>query len=513
VDASRPTPAPPVVIAPSDLPASAARPQVVACEDCACPAPDAVLVDAARPTAAQVRAARWVRAPEVLEIDLEAGHRLLFNPDAAGGAVVANAAALGVLDRFARTPATPTAEQDEAVDAALVRFVEAGVLRPPGRGPVVAAPQQSGVLTAWLHVTNACNLRCPYCYIDKTDEGMADETGLAAVDALVRAAVEHGFGTVKLKYAGGEATLNHHLVLALHDYAAKVTREQGLELQGVVLSNGVALSARLVHELRDRGIRVMVSLDGIGEAHDVQRPTRNGRGTSALVVRTIRRMIDLGLPPHLSITLTNRNLGGLAEVTRFALDHGLTFSFNFFRDNDCAASFDDLRFEEGQLIAAIGEAFAVIEERPPPWSVLGSVLDRGQLLQPRTRSCGVGQDYVVVDQRGKIAKCHMEIERTIGDVLTDDPLLLVRQDTTSVQNLLVDDKEGCRSCTWRNWCAGGCSVATFRATGRFDIKSPNCNIYKAIYPMALRLEGLRLLRYADDRAGPAGHRCSGGTSR
>jgi uncharacterized protein len=59
----------------------------------------------------------------------------------------------------------------------------------------------------------------------------------------------------------------------------------------------------------------------------------------------------------------------------------------------------------------------------------------------------------------------------------------------------VDEKEGCRDCTWRYWCSGGCPVATFRATGRYDIKSPNCAIYKAIYPEALRLEGLRLLKY------------------
>jgi uncharacterized protein len=108
----------------------------------------------------------------------------------------------------------------------------------------------------------------------------------------------------------------------------------------------------------------------------------------------------------------------------------------------------------------------------------------------------VGQDYIVIDQHGRVAKCHMEIERTLGDVFSADPLTLVRQDRTSALNLLVEEKEGCRDCTWRYWCSGGCSVATFRATGRYDVKSPNCNIYKAVYPDALRLEGLRLLRYA-----------------
>ena len=62
----------------------------------------------------------------------------------------------------------------------------------------------------------------------------------------------------------------------------------------------------------------------------------------------------------------------------------------------------------------------------------------------------------------------------------------------------VDEKEGCRDCQWRYWCTGGCPLQTFRATGRYDLKSPNCSIYQAIFPEVLRLEGLRLLKYQDD---------------
>jgi uncharacterized protein len=107
---------------------------------------------------------------------------------------------------------------------------------------------------------------------------------------------------------------------------------------------------------------------------------------------------------------------------------------------------------------------------------------------------------VVIDHHGDVSKCHMEIERTLGSVFSADPLQLVRRDNTTLRNLPVVEKEGCRDCTWRFWCSGGCAVATFRATGRYDIKSPNCNIYKAIYPQALRLEGLRLLKYAGQAA-------------
>jgi hypothetical protein len=47
---------------------------------------------------------------------------------------------------------------------------------------------------------------------------------------------------------------------------------------------------------------------------------------------------------------------------------------------------------------------------------------------------------------------------------------------------------------------GCCAVATFAATGRFDVRSPNCRIYKTIYAKAVRLEGLRLLTFAAGRS-------------
>jgi uncharacterized protein len=375
------------------------------------------------------------------------------------------------------------------------RLGAAGMIHPPGLVQQPAFPDGE-VLTAWLHVTNACNLRCPYCYVNKSAEGMDEATGRAAVDAVMQSAIAHGFPAVKLKYAGGEASLNHRLVLSLHAYARRLADERGLRLYATLLSNGVSLPPVFAEALKAEGIRVMISLDGLGERHDAQRPFASGKPSFHLVERTIAQLIAQDYAPHLSVTMTNRNASGVADVVRFALERDLTFSLNFFRDNDCADSFPDLRYEEQAMISALLGAFGVIEEFLPRWSVLGSILDRGQLLQPRRRSCGVGQDYVVIDQRGRVSKCHMEIERTLGDIFSDDPLRLVRRDETTALNLAVEEKEGCRDCTWRYWCSGGCTVATFRATGRYDIKSPNCHIYKAIYPAALRLEGLRLLKYA-----------------
>jgi uncharacterized protein len=38
----------------------------------------------------------------------------------------------------------------------------------------------------------------------------------------------------------------------------------------------------------------------------------------------------------------------------------------------------------------------------------------------------------------------------------------------------------------------------YRKTGRYDAKSPNCEIYKSLFPEVIRMEGLRLLNYVDE---------------
>lgn len=495
-----------IVLSALDVP-DARRLLVYGCEDCAC-AVDTSTPPAAAPAPVQdlPPGARWVRGPEIVNFPLDGGYRALFNPAGNYGVAVVNPAGYRLFRRF-HSPATLSqAAADwpgpaQNFTAAFNRLAGLEMVHPAAVLPRPRFPE-SRQLTAWLHITNACNLRCPYCYLTKTNEEMDESTGRAAVEAVIRSAAGHGFGAVKLKYAGGEASLNYRLVLKLHSYAQTLAGRRGLALHGVLLSNGVSFPKKLVEALKAANIRVMISLDGVGRYHNRQRPFANGRPSFHLVEQTITRLQQAGWPPHLSITVTGRNLAGLPQAVRFALDRDLTFSLNFYRKAGTRAGVGDLPYREQAMIDALLAAFEVIEAQLPRWSVLGAILDRGQLVQPRQYPCGVGRDYVVINQRGQVARCHMEIERTLGDVFRFDPLRLVRQNGAGLQNPPVEEKLGCGRCPWRYGCTGGCPVATANATGRAGVKSPNCNIYRAIYPAAIRLEGLRLLKYA---AFPAVH--------
>jgi uncharacterized protein len=452
--------------------------------DCACPTDDW-----AHTTHTLDETIAWQRAPALYRAPLPDNHELVLAPRGFG-VIVLNAPARRVLDAF--TQARPLPQVIATLDSitpahaeqAARTFAALGLLRPL-RAPSVPMRTHPHTLTAWLHVTNACNLRCAYCYVDKTNEVMHATTGIAAVNALFRSAQAHGFRAIKLKYAGGEPSLNFPLVLKLHAHARHLADATGIELREVMLSNGTALTETMLDVLREAQIRLMISLDGIGAPNDAQRASADGHGSYARIARTIERALARGIIPHLSITVTAQNAAHLAETVQFALERELPFNLNFVRHQHVSCP---------TLIRGVRAAFAIIENHLPKHSLLG-ILDRARLDQPHTYTCGVGRTYIVIDHRGHIARCHMKPGHTVGDVWHDDPLTAVQNARGDFQNIPADQKDECRDCTWKYWCAGGCPLLAFKTTGQINTPSPYCHAYKALYPELVRLEGLRLLRW------------------
>jgi len=470
------------------------RPMDLSQHDCACPESLAATNVHAEIVADTI----WRVAPDIWRLPLGHDSEVVFSAQAGPYVFVLNPETSAVLDHFGgRNRRTTTDALPNEERTLLQWYHNYGLIVPVGHSPV--PPQsESSVLTAWLHVTNECNLRCDYCYLDKTAKTMSLATGRAAVEAIFRTAVQHSFSGVKLKYAGGEALLNFRLIAELHDFGVSLAQNAGLSFNETILTNGVALTKGMLATARDANIALSISLDGVGDTHDTQRRFANGRGSFTHVARAIDRAIAAGVRPFLSITVTGRNAAALPQVVDFAIDRGLRFNLNFYRDNDCSAGFTDLRGENELIIAGMRAAFAVIEEQMPPYRIIDNLVDRSAFHAPHGHACGASHSYMVVDHHGAIARCQMEIERPITSVYAADPLAEIRLYADGFQNLPAVEKEGCRDCTWRNWCAGGCSLLTYRMTGRNDVKSPYCNVYKALFPEMLRLEGLRLLKWGSD---------------
>ncbi len=428
---------------------------------------------------------RWGLPPSLYRAPLPGGYQLAFNPAGPAGVVVLNTPAARMLDSFA-TPAPLT-------DPVACQLAALGLLTPvPATEYAIRSP--SPVLTLWLHLTTRCNLRCAYCYAPRGNTDMSPEVGRAAVDRAISSALAHGFRALKLKYAGGEPTLNISTLRAVHEFARARTTQAGLELREVILTNGTALTFALLEWLRDEGIRLAVSMDGLGPAHDGQRMAAGGEGSFAAVAEGVEWALALGLTPHLSITVTARNVDTLAEGVAFALDRGLPFNLNFVRP---APGRPDLTPAPERLIAGLQAVLSEMERRLRSAAghlqpAICHLLDRCDFGFPHRYPCGAGHAYLVVGPEGTVARCHMEMERVVGTVWGEDPLAAVREED-GFRNPPVEEKERCRECIWRYTCAGGCPLLAQRRWGTPLAPSPYCAVYRAIFPELLRLEGLRLI--------------------
>lgn len=374
----------------------------------------------------------------------------------------------------------------EPVDYALA---EQRLLLPQGQAlPARLAPPQT--LTVWMHLTSACNLACPYCYVHQSSASMNGKVAMQALERIFYTAQRRFFRGVKIKYAGGEAMLRFPLIQRLASRADKLAQQNNLTLQQVILSNGVRIRPGEAAWMVENGVRLMISLDGVGEVQDRARPYRDGRGSFRDVSRTVDDvLLPSGLRPIISITLTRYNADSAAQAVRWALERDLPISLNFYRQPVHVAA--SQAAEEQTIIEGMLAAYQVIERLLPRRPLLNGLLDRCQ-FPAHARPCGAGSSYLVVAPDGTIAPCQMALERANDPASCED--LIAGLEKNSLCNLDVEQKETCRQCPYRYYCAGGCPLEAYRLYGRWDAPSPNCRIYKALLPYALRLEGLRLLK-------------------
>lgn len=459
---------------------------VSAFQDCDC----ACVPEVAIPVRLSMEDGPWISTPPVAVFPLDWQWDAYLSPAGPVALVVLNKAAQKLLGAFA-APRTVSEARLRFPTLTAIQVREAtrklaltGLLQP---AQAKRERENPDTLTAWLHLTNSCNLRCPYCYVNKSPRQMDEAVALRAIERLVQMAGDHGYRRLRLKYGGGEPTLNFPVLKAAHRYASSLAPEAGLALEAVLLSNGVALNDAMLDFLVRKGISLSISLDGGAGAHNRLRTSEKAGSTYEKVVSNVEKAIGRGLRPHISITVTAFNLDGVEDAVRFALERGLPFNVNFYRGWEAQTLY--LAPEADALIEAVKRLLGLLEENIERIHYpLTGILDRTHFDTPHTRVCGAGRHYLAVDPEGRIAPCHILLDRPSSGLGALDPLTELRNLWGREFNRSVEELTGCQTCPWRFICAGGCPLLR-----RTELRERYCRVYQAILPRLIELEARRIL--------------------
>src|SRR5580700_8956938 len=130
-----------------------------------------------------------------------------------------------------------------------------------------------------LAVAQKCNLGCTYCYAQggafgAPPQNMPLQTALDAVELLFR---EAGPGDkVSLSFLGGEPLLNRTVIRAAAEHAAALAAVRKSALSLSITSNGTLIRPEDFEFFETHGFAVTISLDGVDDVHNRQRPFKNG---------------------------------------------------------------------------------------------------------------------------------------------------------------------------------------------------------------------------------------------
>jgi MoaA/NifB/PqqE/SkfB family radical SAM enzyme len=183
-------------------------------------------------------------------------------------------------------------------------------------------PAATRIHSAFLHVTNACNLRCVYCYSSAgaplSNELTTDEWRGIFPDLVA-------LGPRKVIVTGGEPlcradTLD--LIGALRD------ADPGHTVTRCLNTNGLLVTRAVARQLMDLVDEVRVSVDALAPAHDAAR----GQGTWQAAIDALELLYSLGFEPKVMVTVTRASLPDLEMLLRVLRAKKLTrINVNVFR--------------------------------------------------------------------------------------------------------------------------------------------------------------------------------------
>lgn len=330
-----------------------------------------------------------------------------------------------------------------------------------------------------LNITFDCNMSCVYCFTrrrrpDSGPRSMNGETARSAVLFLF----EHSLpkAPLQIDFFGGEPLLNLDVIRQTVKFARS---QAGTErkVNFTLTTNGSLLDRETAAFLDGEKFQVILSLDGIAELHDRQRPFKDGSPSWNEVFSRIVEFLRLRDYEnyYLRGTFTPQSCN-LVETARHFMAHNLT---NFSLEPARGSEKESWAVREKHLESIFQQydhlARLVIDHYRQGSQVnffhFNIFQDPPLCMARRLCGCGAAVEYLSIDAGGKIFPCHQlhgEERFFMGTVFDKkkSPHFEANYDLFLKSHLL--NKRECRACWARYYCSGGCHANNHLVNGAID---------------------------------------------
>ena len=160
------------------------------------------------------------------------------------------------------------------------------------------------ISTIDLDLTNNCVLACDYCFRGaKNQRRLTLETGKAAIDWFIKESGDQEKLTVAL--FGGEPLMEFELIKKLVPYAVEECEKVGKSIHFSATTNCVLINDEMIDFFKKYKMTFHTSIDGGPESQDKYRHFPNGKGSSEIVERNVRKVLSYSPGRTARMTVSN----------------------------------------------------------------------------------------------------------------------------------------------------------------------------------------------------------------
>lgn len=339
-----------------------------------------------------------------------------------------------------------------------------------------------------LWVTTDCNLRCRYCYASGGDgvEYMDWQVAKQAIDLMLSKS-----DSFKIQFAGGEPLLNMELI----EQVVRYTEGQNVYYQ--LQTNATLIDQSTARSLRQLGIAVGVSLDGLPSVNDSLRPFPDDQGSTAASIAGVESLRAEGIRVGLTCVLSAENIAGLAGLVELAsyLGNVEGISLDILRPIGRAANEQIRQADPASAARSVSAAL----KRADELALMGGgrvkfreVERMRHLLRHGTRRrhrCyfSAGQ-LLMVKPDGDAYPCASLTsfpEFRLGNIIEED---FAGRLTATLERAgqLVTNPENCLDCPDHWLCSGPCPAQTYAQQRAGEVGSTECYVKRTFINYARR---------------------------
>jgi uncharacterized protein len=326
-------------------------------------------------------------------------------------------------------------------------------------------PRSMAVRSLSLAIAQKCNLACTYCYAQEGSFGvepkdMERDVALRSLELLFRD-VRAG-ESVNLAFLGGEPLVGRPLLRECTELAFEMGARRSIRTSFSITTNGTLIQPSDGDFFERYGFAVTISIDGIGETHDRQRPLRGGQGSYARILDNVRPLLAsqrrMQVSARVTVTPSNLRLRETLDELLARGFHSVGFSPMLHAPSGDHEMAQAALAEMLEQMTDCGEEFVrrTIAGQRYAFANLATAIQEIHKGTHRPYPCGAGGGYFGVAAGGDLYACHRFVEDPkghLGDVRTGvDQAAQARW----LAERHVHTQSPCSSCWARYLCGGGC---------------------------------------------------------